>query len=80
MEDVGSKNVKDVLKQLLHDWCGKKLHYDENVDEDDFKFIRQCLITKKVLVVIDEVRAIHILFVLQVFVVISKIESKSKEL
>jgi len=58
LEDVGSKNVKDVLKQLLHDLCGKKLHYDEDVDENDFKFIRQCIVTKKALVVIDDVRAI----------------------
>ncbi|CAN5972835.1 unnamed protein product, partial [Sphagnum jensenii] len=55
LEDVGSKNVNDVLKQLLRDLCGKKLHYDEDVDEDDFKFIGQCLVTKKALVVIDDV-------------------------
>jgi len=40
MENVGSRNAKDVLKQLLHDLCGKKLHKDENVDEDDFQLIR----------------------------------------
>ncbi len=78
LEDVGSKNVKDVLKQLLHDLCGKKLHKDEDVDEDDFQLIRRCLITKKALVVIDDVRAIENLVALQVFVVISKIENKSK--
>jgi len=78
LEDVGSKNVKDVLKQLLHDLCGKKLHKDEDVDEDDFQLIRQCLITKKALVVIDDVRTVENLVALQVLVVISKIESKSK--
>jgi hypothetical protein len=78
LENVGSKNVKDVLKQLLHDLCGKKLYKDEDVDEDDFQLIRQCLITKKALVVIDDVRAVENLIALQVFVVISKIESKSK--
>jgi hypothetical protein len=48
------------------------------VDEDDFQLIRQCLITKITLVVIDDVRAIMNFVALQVFVVISKIESKSK--
>jgi homospermidine synthase len=78
LENVGSKNAKDVLKQLLHDLCGKKLHKDEDVDEDDFQLIRQCLFTKITLVVINDVHAIMNLVALQVFVVISKIESKSE--
>ncbi len=78
LENVGSRNAKDVLKQLLYGLCGKKLHKEEDVDEDDFQLIRQCLITKITLVVIDDVRAIMNFVALQVFVVISKIESKSK--
>jgi hypothetical protein len=78
LENVGSRNVKDVLKKVLHDLFGKKLHKDEDVDEDDFQLITQCLITKKKLVVINDVHAIMNLVALQVFVVISKIESKSK--
>jgi hypothetical protein len=78
LENVGSRNAKDVLKQLLYDLCGKKLHKEEDVDEDDFQLIKQCLITKITLVVIDDVRAIMNFVALQVFVVISKIESKSK--
>jgi thymidylate kinase len=32
LEDVNSKdNINDVIKQLLHDLCGKKLCKDENV-------------------------------------------------
>jgi MinD superfamily P-loop ATPase len=61
LEDVGSKNVKDVLKQLLHDLCGKKLLKVEDVDEDNFQLIKQCLITKKALVVIDDVHAVALL-------------------
>jgi energy-coupling factor transporter ATP-binding protein EcfA2 len=78
LEDVGSKNVKDVLKQLLDDLCGKKLHEDEDVNKDDFQLIRRCLITKKALVIIDDVHEVENLVALQVFGVISKIENKSK--
>jgi ABC-type glutathione transport system ATPase component len=36
LEDVKSKdNINDVIKQLLHDLCGKRLCKDENVNEDD---------------------------------------------
>jgi homospermidine synthase len=55
LENVGSRNAKDVLKQLLHYLCGKKLHNDEDVDEDGFQLIRWCIITKKASVVIDDV-------------------------
>jgi len=80
LPDVRSRDVTDVMKQLLCNLCDKKLHKDEDVNEHDFQLIRQCLITKKALVVIDDVNfcAIQNLVALQFFVVISKIESKSK--
>ncbi len=34
LEDVKSKdNINDVIKQLLHDLCGKSLCKDENVNK-----------------------------------------------
>ncbi len=49
-----SKHIKDVQKKLLQDLCDRKLHKHEDVDEylDE---IKQCMITKKVLVVVDDV-------------------------
>ncbi|CAM6040584.1 unnamed protein product [Sphagnum compactum] len=56
LEDVNSKdNIHDVIKQLLHDLCGKRLGKDENVDKEDLDKIRQCMISKKVLVVVENV-------------------------
>jgi energy-coupling factor transporter ATP-binding protein EcfA2 len=56
LEDVKSKdNINDVIKQLLHDLCGKRLCKDENVNKEDLDKIRQCMISKKVLVVVDNV-------------------------
>jgi len=56
LEDVNSKDdINDVIKQLLHDVCGKKLCKDENVNKKDFDKIRQCMISEKVLVVVDNV-------------------------
>jgi energy-coupling factor transporter ATP-binding protein EcfA2 len=56
LEDVKSKdNINDVIKQLLHDLCGKMLCKDENVNQEDLDLIRQCMISKKVLVVVDDV-------------------------
>jgi energy-coupling factor transporter ATP-binding protein EcfA2 len=54
LEDVKSKDINDVKKKLLQDLCGKKLHKYEDVDEylDE---IKQCMILKKVLVVVDDV-------------------------
>jgi energy-coupling factor transporter ATP-binding protein EcfA2 len=55
LEDVKSKHdINDVIKQLLHDLCGKRLCKDENVNEHLDK-IKQCMISKKVLVVVDDV-------------------------
>jgi len=36
LEDVKSKdNINNVIKQLLHDLCGKMLCKDENVNQED---------------------------------------------
>ncbi len=45
-----SKDTNDVKKKLLQYLCDRKLHKDENVDE-----IKQCIISKKVLEVVDDV-------------------------
>ncbi len=51
LEDVKSKDdINDVIKQLLHDLCGKGLCKDENVNQKDLEQIRRCMILKKVLV------------------------------
>jgi energy-coupling factor transporter ATP-binding protein EcfA2 len=56
LEDVKSKdNINDVRKQLLHDLCGKRLCKDENVNQEDLDKIKQCMISEKVLVVVDDV-------------------------
>jgi energy-coupling factor transporter ATP-binding protein EcfA2 len=56
LEDVKSKdNIDDVIKQLLHDLCGKRLCKDENVNQNDLDQIKQCMISEKVLVVVDDV-------------------------
>ncbi|CAM6038560.1 unnamed protein product [Sphagnum compactum] len=56
LEDVKSKdNINDVIKQLLHDLCGKRLCKDENVNKKDLDQIRQCMKSEKVLVVVDDV-------------------------
>jgi nucleoside-triphosphatase THEP1 len=56
LEDVKSKdNINDVIKQLLHDLCGKRLCKHENVNQKDLDQISQCMESKKVLVVVDDV-------------------------
>jgi energy-coupling factor transporter ATP-binding protein EcfA2 len=54
LEDVKSKDINDVKKKLLQDLCDRKLHKHEDVNEylDE---IKQCMISKKVLVVLDDV-------------------------
>jgi len=66
LEDVKSKDIKDVKKKLLQDLCGRKLCEDEDVDEylDE---IKQCMISKKVLVVVDDVDTTKNLGDLQLF-------------
>ncbi|CAN5967811.1 unnamed protein product, partial [Sphagnum jensenii] len=64
LEDVKSKNINDVKKKNLQDLCDRKLNKDENVDEY-FDEIKECMISKKVLVVVDNVDTTTILGDLQ---------------
>ncbi len=69
LEDVNSKdNINDVIKQLLHDLCGKRLRKDENVNHKDLHQIKQCMKSKKVLVVVDDVGKAENLTSLQLFI------------
>jgi energy-coupling factor transporter ATP-binding protein EcfA2 len=54
LEDVKSKDIKDVQKKLLQDLCDRKLHEHEDV-EIYLNEINQYMISKKVLVVVDDV-------------------------
>jgi hypothetical protein len=51
LEDVKSKHLRDVQKQLLRDLCNK----DKDVTDDDLNNIKRFTTLKKVLVVIDDV-------------------------
>jgi hypothetical protein len=56
LEDVKSKdNINDVIKQLLHDLRGKRLCKDENVNKKNLDQIKQCMISQKVLMVVNDV-------------------------
>jgi hypothetical protein len=55
LEDVKSKNIEDLKKQLLQDLCGRKKYCGEVINGDDLKRIEETMISKKVLVVIDDV-------------------------
>ncbi len=69
LEDVNSKdNINDDIKQLLRDLCGKRLCKDENVSKEDLHKIRQCMISEKVLVVVDDVGKGKNLTSLQLFI------------
>ncbi len=48
--------------------CGKSLCKDENVNEEDFEKIRQCMISNKVLVVVDDVGKVENLTSLQLLI------------
>ncbi len=83
LEDVKSKdNINDVIKQLLHDLCGKRICKDENVNQKDLDQIRQCMISEKVLVVVDDVGKSENLTSLQLLIdkVAKNATSKSKVL
>ncbi|CAK9256841.1 unnamed protein product [Sphagnum jensenii] len=81
LEDVKSKdNIDDVIKQLLHDLCGKRLCKDENVNQNDLDQIRQCMISKKVLVVVDDVGKAENLTSLQLLIDTKNVTFKSKVL
>jgi energy-coupling factor transporter ATP-binding protein EcfA2 len=81
LEDVKSKdNINDVIKQLLHDLFGKRLCKDENVNQNDLDRIRQCMISEKVLVVVDDVGKVENLASLQLLIDTKNVTSKSKVL
>jgi len=67
LEDVKSKHIKDVQKKLLQDLCDIKLHEHEDVDKYLHE-IKQCMITKKVLVVADDVDMTNNLGALQLLI------------
>jgi energy-coupling factor transporter ATP-binding protein EcfA2 len=50
LEDVKSKDIKNIKKQLLHDLGDKTLCKDEDVNKEDLDKIKQSMISKKVLV------------------------------
>jgi energy-coupling factor transporter ATP-binding protein EcfA2 len=83
LEDVNSKdNINDVIKQLLHDLCHKRLCKDEKVNKENLNIIRQCMISEKVLVVVDNVGKVEHLTSLPIFIdkVAKNPTSKSKVL
>ncbi len=55
-------------KQLLHDLCDIKFNKDEVMNEEDLDKIKQCLISKKVLVIVDDVGRLENLEALQLIV------------
>ncbi|CAM6015990.1 unnamed protein product, partial [Sphagnum balticum] len=69
LEDVNSKdNINDVVKQLLHDLLNKRLCKDEDVNKENLDKIRQCMISEKVLVVVDNVGKAEYLTSLPIFI------------
>jgi len=77
LENVKSKDINDVKRKLLQDLCDRELRKDEDVDKylDE---IKQCMISKKVLVVVDDVDITKNLEDLQLL--IDKDATKSKVL
>ncbi|CAK9860763.1 unnamed protein product, partial [Sphagnum jensenii] len=67
LEDVKSKDINDVQKKLLQDLCDINLHKHENVDKHLHK-IKDCMISKKVLVVVDDVGTTKNLGALQLLI------------
>jgi GTPase SAR1 family protein len=55
LEDVKSKTIEDLKKQLLQDLCGRKKYCGEVINGVDLKLIEETMISTKVLVVIDDV-------------------------
>ncbi len=69
LEDVKSKLIKDVQKQLLKDLCGREMTKEEDINDNDLDSIRNCMIFEKVLVVVDDVGTTENLIALQVLVI-----------
>jgi nucleoside-triphosphatase THEP1 len=55
LEDVKSKTMDLVQRRLLHDLCGQIKPNSEDVNDYDLKCITNCMMSKKVLVVVDDV-------------------------
>ncbi len=72
LEDVKSKRIEDIQKQLLKDLCGRKMTKEEDINDDDLDSIKNCMIFKKVLVVVDDVGTTENLIALQVLVIEGK--------
>jgi hypothetical protein len=72
LEDVKSKQIEDVQKQLLEDLCGQKKTKEEDINYNDLDSIRKCMTFKKVLVVVDNVDTTEKLIALQVLAIKSK--------
>ncbi len=72
LEDVKSKLIKDVQKQLLKDLCGQEMTKEEDINDNDLDSIRNCMIFKKVLVVVDDVGTTENLIALQVLAIEGK--------
>jgi hypothetical protein len=72
LEDVKSKRIEDVQKQLLDDLCGRKMTKEENINDNDLDSIRNYMIYNKVLVVVDDVGTTENLIALQVLVIEGK--------
>jgi GTPase SAR1 family protein len=82
LEHVKSKDISDVKKKLLHDLCDRKLRNDEDVNKEDIDEIKQCLISKKILVVVDDVGKVDSLEALQLLIDkdVTSVNCKSKVL
>jgi hypothetical protein len=72
LEDVKSKRIEDVQKQLLEDLCGRKMTKEEDINDNDLDSIRNYMIYNKVLVVVDDVGTTENLIALQVLVIEGK--------
>jgi hypothetical protein len=64
---VKSKHIRDVQKKLLQDLCDGKLHKHEDVEEY-LNEIKQCIITNKAFVVVDDVDMTNNLGALQLLI------------
>jgi len=82
LEHVKSKDINEVKKQPLHDLCDRKLCNDEDVNKEDIDEIKQCLISKKILVVVDDVGKVDNLEALQLLIDndVTSVNCKSKVL
>ncbi len=72
LKDVKSKRIEDVQKQLLKDFCGRKMTNEEGINDNDFDSIRNCMILNKILVVVDDVGTTKNLIALQVLAIEGK--------